>query len=123
MSPIGLTGGANISTTSHVSLACPPRAAVWQPLLEPSLTGAPKEISDSALSLDLPALSCILRPQDLSEMGLHMKNRPVFAGKLVPKTLPMVCATGETEEGGGGGGGGEREGEGEGRRRRRRRRG
>ena len=94
MSPIGLTGGANISTTSHVSLACPPRAAVWQPLLEPSLTGAPKEISDSALSLDLPALSCILRPQDLSEMGLHMKNRPVFAGKLVPKTLPMVCATG-----------------------------
>ncbi|XP_048968111.1 podocalyxin-like protein 2 isoform X4 [Canis lupus dingo] len=99
MSPIGLTGGANISTTSHVSLACPPRAAVWQPLLEPSLTGAPKEISDSALSLDLPALSCILRPQDLSEMGLHMKNRPVFAGKLVPKTLPMVRQKkGEEEE-------------------------
>lgn len=77
---------------------CPPRAPVWQSLLEPQLYSSTKGnlSSGSVPFLDLLALRYILRscPQAPSEMGVHMKHRPVFAGKLVLRTLSMVCATG-----------------------------
>lgn len=77
---------------------CPPRAPVWQSLLDPQPYSSAKGTlsSGSVLSLDLLALRYILGscPQAPSEMGMHMKHRPVFAGKLVLRTLPMVCATG-----------------------------